>query len=100
MRPFQPITKYGEPIHEFDFVRSMFYEIYPLYLSEMIEGTVMDQWKTRLGGRKEPLDRNATDHEIWEFLLFSTQYRRISEVHAAISATKPPEISRKPVEVI
>ncbi|KAL0226194.1 hypothetical protein P9112_013518 [Eukaryota sp. TZLM1-RC] len=60
----------------------------------------MDQWKTRLGGRKEPLDRNATDHEIWEFLLFSTQYRTISEVHAAISATKPPEISRKSAEVI
>ncbi|KAL0219592.1 hypothetical protein P9112_005245 [Eukaryota sp. TZLM1-RC] len=98
--PFQPITKYGEPIHEFDSVRSMFYEVDPLYLSEMIEGTVMNQWKTRFGGRKEPLDRNATDHEIWEFLLFSTQYRTLSEVHAANSATKPPEISRKFAEVI
>ncbi|KAL0218822.1 hypothetical protein P9112_004475 [Eukaryota sp. TZLM1-RC] len=87
IRPFQFFTKYGQAIHEYDFVRTMFYEIDPLHVSEMIEGTVLIQWQTRLGGREEPLGTNSSDHEIWEFLLLNTQYKTISEVNQALSAT-------------
>ncbi|KAL0214301.1 hypothetical protein P9112_006485 [Eukaryota sp. TZLM1-RC] len=80
---FTPISKNGQPVHQYDFVRFMFLEVDPLYLRFMIED------------RKNVLGNNPSDAEIWEYLLLSTQYKNPTDVEKALRSVRPPEISHK-----
>ncbi|KAL0206298.1 hypothetical protein P9112_001605 [Eukaryota sp. TZLM1-RC] len=94
-RAFTPISKYGQPVHQYDFVRSMFFEVDPLYLRFMIEGKVIAEWQSFYGGRTNVLGNNSSDAEIWEYLLISTQYNYPTDVERALRSVRPPEISRR-----
>ncbi|KAL0208229.1 hypothetical protein P9112_010816 [Eukaryota sp. TZLM1-RC] len=94
-RAFTPITKYGQPVHQYDFVRSMFFEVDPLYLRFMIEGKVIAEWQSFYGGLTNVLGNNPSDAEIWEYLLLSTQYKYPTDVEKALRSVRPPEISRR-----
>ncbi|KAL0206274.1 hypothetical protein P9112_001581 [Eukaryota sp. TZLM1-RC] len=92
-RAFTPITKCGQPVHQYDFVRSMFFEVDPQYLRFMIEGKVNAEWQRFYGGRTNVLGNNPSDADIWDYLLISTQYKYPTDVEKAVRSVRPPEVS-------
>ncbi|KAL0222809.1 hypothetical protein P9112_002199 [Eukaryota sp. TZLM1-RC] len=94
-RAFTPISKYDQPVHQYDFVRSMFFEVDPLHLRFIIEGKVIVEWQSFYGGRTNVLGNNPSDAEIWEYLLLSTQYKYPTDVEKVLRSVRPPEITRR-----